>query len=648
MTTGALAIQDNDTVVQYVATGESSFSFNFPILESDELKVSRNQVLLTFGLDYSITGLGDEGGGSITLLLGASTPGHVWTLWQDMPIERLTGFSAGAATILGAALNAEFAARLRVEQQLRREIRNSIRLAPDDPVPGQDMVLAPKATRAGKFHSYDADGKISYSNGTGNDAALRADLAKTTTASEGARLVGMKHTEAGAVGFSAYTRFRKSYYLRDFGAAGDGSTDDSAALKACYAACASAGRNMLIENGSYRYLLATMPTGLLWDQKVNVIGEDWELTKLLCDSDGPAVRVDNNSDFRHFEEFQIGRLNAHTGVGFDGWLISRINLRRLWVQGHTSHAFYFRGGNGPTVENCRAQLNGGDGLKIESFTGTAGQSVNGVTFKGVIDLISNGGWGINNQAGSSHHGGLLLLQNNVTGNARINDICNDLVMYLENPTSGIELQMTATGVRNRIVITNDSIVGGAGIQDATGNNVIVPLSLLAGVLSPYYGPGRVAASVAGRDCAFTGGNGGTGGGAAAGGRGFFTGGDAGGSAPAAGGDCVLDGGLGASGGGKGKIKLGGTGGAGISKHLSAVASLDFNLTATASQDLTIAVAGALVGDTVALGVANASMTADTLFYAWVSAADTVTVRAMRIAGTPNPGAGNFRVDVWQH
>ncbi len=89
-------------------------------------------------------------------------------------------------------------------------------------------------------------------------------------------------------------------------------------------------------------------------------------------------------------------------------------------------------------------------------------------------------------------------------------------------------------------------------------------------------------------------------------------------------------------------------GATITKHISATAALNFDLSGSASQDLTITATGAAVGDTVALGVPNGSVTADTLFWAWVSATNTVTVRAMRIAGTPNPASGTFRVDVWQH
>lgn len=86
----------------------------------------------------------------------------------------------------------------------------------------------------------------------------------------------------------------------------------------------------------------------------------------------------------------------------------------------------------------------------------------------------------------------------------------------------------------------------------------------------------------------------------------------------------------------------------IKRHFSATAALNFDLTAVATQDLTVTVTGAALSDTVTLGVPNASLTADTLFWAWVSSADTVTVRAMRIAGTPNPASGTFRVDVWRH
>lgn len=83
----------------------------------------------------------------------------------------------------------------------------------------------------------------------------------------------------------------------------------------------------------------------------------------------------------------------------------------------------------------------------------------------------------------------------------------------------------------------------------------------------------------------------------------------------------------------------------IATILINTATLDYDLTAVASEDKTITVTGAAVGDSVAIGVPNGSVTADTLFWGWVSAGNTVTIRAMRTAGTPNPGSGTFKATV---
>lgn len=74
-------------------------------------------------------------------------------------------------------------------------------------------------------------------------------------------------------------------------------------------------------------------------------------------------------------------------------------------------------------------------------------------------------------------------------------------------------------------------------------------------------------------------------------------------------------------------------------------ALDFDLTAVTSQTLTATVQGAVIGDVVALGVPNASAAAEVIYTAWVSAANTVSVRALRVAGTPNPASGTFNISV---
>lgn len=97
-----------------------------------------------------------------------------------------------------------------------------------------------------------------------------------------------------------------------------------------------------------------------------------------------------------------------------------------------------------------------------------------------------------------------------------------------------------------------------------------------------------------------------------------------------------------------KLTLG-TGSTPFSKILSATATLDFASTAAQnSRDLTITVTGAAVGDTVWLGVPNGSVNANTCFTAWVSAANTVTVRFNNYSSAASdPASGTFRVAVIQ-
>ena len=90
----------------------------------------------------------------------------------------------------------------------------------------------------------------------------------------------------------------------------------------------------------------------------------------------------------------------------------------------------------------------------------------------------------------------------------------------------------------------------------------------------------------------------------------------------------------------------------IAKYLSASATLDFPDTTASGgiQDLTITVTGAAVGDPVILGVPAASIAGSAvIFWAWVSATNTVTIRHINMDGVNrDPASATFRVSVLQH
>ncbi|MEX2427366.1 MAG: hypothetical protein WD577_03875, partial [Bacteroidales bacterium] len=86
----------------------------------------------------------------------------------------------------------------------------------------------------------------------------------------------------------------------------------------------------------------------------------------------------------------------------------------------------------------------------------------------------------------------------------------------------------------------------------------------------------------------------------------------------------------------------------LAKTLTETDNLDFPIVgAHGSSDHNITVTGASVGDAVSLGVPNASVVASTVYSAWVSAADIVTVRLHNYytANSADPASGTFRVTV---
>lgn len=95
----------------------------------------------------------------------------------------------------------------------------------------------------------------------------------------------------------------------------------------------------------------------------------------------------------------------------------------------------------------------------------------------------------------------------------------------------------------------------------------------------------------------------------------------------------------------------GSGGAAISKILTATATLDFADTAAGTvTDLTITVTGAASGDAVAIACSPGSVPAAGSFSAWVSAADTVTIRFANnaLVTSYNPASGTFRATIIKH
>lgn len=238
--TRAVKIYFNDGLAQYTASGgETGFTYDFPVYDATHIDVYETSTagvttLLTYGTHYTVTGVGVEAGGTIvldaTLYPSGATAAYKYSIYQDAPEERTTDYNL-SNNFDSDALNKSLDLLTQQTQQLRRDIGRGVQMPPEDL--GTISMVLPKATsRANKIFSFDASGSPT--------AVSSTDMSGTTVTPTGA-----------TVAVSLAERFSRIRHVEDFGATGNGSTDDTAAFVA--AATSLAGNGGTIQYGRAGY-----------------------------------------------------------------------------------------------------------------------------------------------------------------------------------------------------------------------------------------------------------------------------------------------------------------------------------------------------------------------------------------------------------
>lgn len=163
--------------VSYTGNGATSvYAYTFKIAVNTQIRVIKRLIAspytestLVLTTDYTVSGVGDAGGGNVTLVAGALASTYTLELLLLVPVTQPTSIRNQGAYYPTTHEDAlDYLARVNMQQQdqLNRSIRQ-----PESEAP-LDMELPCTTSRASKYMAFDSDGKPTVTEGTTSDIVV--------------------------------------------------------------------------------------------------------------------------------------------------------------------------------------------------------------------------------------------------------------------------------------------------------------------------------------------------------------------------------------------------------------------------------------------------------------------------------------------
>ena len=211
-------------IVYTGSAGVGPYAFSFEVLTNTDIKVYKNDLLLTLTTDYTVSISSTLGTGSVTLVTAATGSDRI-TIVGARAIQRTTDFTTGG-DFFANTLNDEMDSQTILVQQVAETADRGIKAPVTDPT-SINMVLPINTARAGKTLAFDANGNPVAGDPIGNwrgnwasgTSYQNRDIVKDTTNSN-VYIVLTAHTSTGSLPISTNTDSAKWGLVVDAAAAG--------------------------------------------------------------------------------------------------------------------------------------------------------------------------------------------------------------------------------------------------------------------------------------------------------------------------------------------------------------------------------------------------------------------------------------------